>query len=467
MNPTPSAENQASMFRPILWRSIAAVIVLGGALLSEWMNRRPWTPSYSLESLRSGFLAVMRSAETQWEIVACLMVYFIGFQWLRSTVRSGDRSWIPRSVLISVFVTLATVVYIRDYPSSVSDQDYLALFASITVAQGLALWIAFDEKTGRDGLISRVALRAFVLWVAALALIHPSWATSFEYREQTRWSGIWRTPNLYGVLMASGVAASTGCLFASLLRSRRCPSLLWFVTLIVAGVGLVFSMSRGAWLGTLLAFVYLAARVIPLFRNALPAWIPTRRSAVQVAIIMISSYVIGYWTLRFSEQPLVRRVFTVINPNDFSWRNRVATIPGSLQMMSERPALGFGWTQPERIYTSLYKPDFMTEGAAITQNDYLMVGITCGIPALCCLLGWICLSFRGSRGRAPDRGTITSEELTRLGAKAAVIPLLIGCVFDGVLFSVAIAVPFFCFLEIAASRSTAREGDSSRSNPAP
>ena len=118
--------------------------------------------------------------------------------------------------------------------------------------------------------------------------------------------------------MASGVAASAGCLLASLLCSRRYPSLLWLVTLIAAGVVLVFSMSRGAWLGTLLAFVYLAVRVIPLLRNDLPAWIPTRRSAVQVAIIMISSYVIGYWTLRFSEQPLVRRVFTVINPNDFS-----------------------------------------------------------------------------------------------------------------------------------------------------
>ena len=219
--------------------------------------------------------------------------------------------------------------------------------------------------------------------------------------------------------------------------------------LIVTGVGLAGSLSRGAWLGAALALGWIALRWAPTFANRAPSWIFTRATLGRLAVIAISVYVIAYWTLRFSERPHVRRAFTVFNANDFSWRNRVATIPGSLQMIAERPFLGHGWNRAERIYSSLYKPDFMTEGAAVTQNDYLMLGMSVGAPALFCLLGWIALGLRSITTRDTMPGGCIDP--VRLAASAAIIPLLIGFLFDGLLLKLTTAVPFFCLMEIVAS----------------
>jgi len=469
-------------FRPVLWRACACVAVLTLALSGEWLSRTPFTDVPWLESLHAGLMTVLRSPETQWEIVACLMVYFIGFQWLRATIQR-DPDWRrPRSLLLNAFVALATVAYIRAYPDSAGGQDCLTLVTAIVMAQGLALWIAWDRRGNHPHLSGRVFLRVFALVIAMLAFVHPNTGMTFEYRELVRWSGIWRTPNLYGVLMASAAVISLVCALEATRNARRWVAAGWLAALIVTSVGLVGSLSRGAWLGAALALGWIALRWTPTFAGRAPSWIFTRATVARLAVIVISAYVIGYWTLRFSERPLVRRAFTVFNANDFSWRNRVATIPGSLQMIAERPFLGHGWNRSERIYTSLYKPDFMTEGAAVTQNDFLMLGMTLGAPALLCFLILITLALRGAmlrgaglptcRSEEPpgsrpsgsedtadsdvgDIGTGRSEthprmEPTRLAASAAVIPLLVGFVFDGLLLKLATAVPFFCLMEIVA-----------------
>ena len=422
--------------------------VLALALSGEWLGRTPFSALRWLESLRAELMTVLRSPETQWEIVACLMVYFIGFQWLRATVQEHSDWRRPRSLLLNGFVALATFAYIRHYPDSAGGQDFLALLTAIVISQGLALWIAWDRRGANPLLSGRVFLRVFALLIAGLAFAHPTTGMTFEYRELARWSGIWRTPNLYGVLMASAAVISLVGAIEATCNARRLAAVCWLVGLIVTGVGLVGSLSRGAWLGAALALGWIALRWAPTFAHRAPSWIFTRTTLARLAVIAISAYVIGYWTLRFSERPHVRRAFTVFNANDFSWRNRVATIPGSLQMITERPLLGHGWNRAERIYTSLYKPDFMTEGAAVTQNDYLMLGMTLGAPALLCLLGWIALGLRSMTTR--DTKPIGCIDPVRLAASAGIIPLLIGFLFDGLLLKLATAVPFFCLMEIIA-----------------
>ena len=113
--------------------------------------------------------------------------------------------------------------------------------------------------------------------------------------------GLWNNPNDYGLLMAAGVVLATGLLAASLKPRVQSPqsdksfshhqpsSVLWTpspasaskgtflhffaaiksavrnpqsaILLVAAGmmaVGLVFSYSRGAWLGTAIGLLYLA-----------------------------------------------------------------------------------------------------------------------------------------------------------------------------------------------------------------
>ena len=67
---------------------------------------------------------------------------------------------------------------------------------------------------------------------------------------------------------------------------------------------------------------------------------------------------------------------------------------GTLQIMVEHPALGTGWNQPESLYEHYYLLPKVDESAAITLNDYLMLGATLGVPALICFIAYVGLSLR-------------------------------------------------------------------------
>ena len=180
-----------------------------------------------------------------------------------------------------------------------------------------------------------------------------------------------------------------------------------------------------------------------------------------------------------------RRVVSVGNVNDFSWRNRLAACEGALQMMADKPWFGFGWNQPERVYDSFYRPARLTEGAAIQMNDYFMLGSTLGVPALLCFLMYVGLSLGGSpkskvqspkseagNQHPPIQSPVDAAqdaECGRQGAelsvrrtldfrlwtldsaavcRAGAVVLLVGFWFDGGLFKLATAAPFWILLEL-------------------
>ena len=183
---------------------------------------------------------------------------------------------------------------------------------------------------------------------------------------------------------------------------------------VVMGVGLVKSYSRGAWVGTAVGVAYLAYQVGKAEK------LKTGHRWVALSVMCASIAVLTFWSLRETEWRPVRRVVSVGNINDFSWRNRVAAWEGALQMMADKPWLGFGWNQPERVYDSLYRPARLTEGGAMQMNDCLMLGTTLGVPALLCFLMYVGLSLKGSpkskvqsptarEQRTEDRGQRTED----------------------------------------------------------
>ena len=124
------------------------------------------------------------------------------------------------------------------------------------------------------------------------------------------------------------------------------------------------------------------------------------------------------------------------NPNDFSWRNRVATWPGTLEVMARKPLTGWGWNSPVAVYEHGHQPVWLSEVWAITLNDYFMLGMTLGVPALWAFLLWIWLAWQ------PATVDIPSQLSTCLLPYAALLPLLLGFALEGGLFKVAVAVPF-------------------------
>lgn len=379
----------------------------------------------------------------------------------------------------------------------------------------------------------------------------------FLYRGQMRWSGPWANPNLFGTLMGVGVVLALGRLVVA---SRGDPGKAlavcgrWKVVLgwlrvgaflAATGIllfGLLKSLSRGAWLGTAVGLGYLAwrwlrdeerqssnldcrVRVVEggsgrtgaldspraedggtlALGNKISARLARSgrmgarwccRNPAPLVAITVSLAVLAFWQFRHTEVTTVRRVFSVGNVNDFSWRNRVAAWVGALQIMAERPLTGLGWNQVEHIYDQFYRRSDVHEGMAVQLNDYLALGSALGIPALACFLAsvWLSLRAKGPRletssegggqtaegaqealrtqntarrgpgkpgenvghpketgpGATPDARLRTSD--FRSVCRAGALVLLVAFWFDGGLFRWATATVFWLLLEMGRER---------------
>jgi acetyl esterase/lipase len=161
---------------------------------------------------------------------------------------------------------------------------------------------------------------------------------------------------------------------------------------------------------------------------------------------------LSFWQFRFTEFHPVRRIFSVSNPNDFSWRNRVAAWEGAMDMMADRPWVGFGWNQTERIYDQFYRPPKVSEGMAIQLNHYFILGMSLGLPALICFAAYLGLSLM----RSAERGTWNANERNRKSqivnhkwvCRGGAVVLLVGLWFDGGLFNLATGALLWVLVEL-------------------
>jgi O-antigen ligase len=172
---------------------------------------------------------------------------------------------------------------------------------------------------------------------------------------------------------------------------------------------------------------------------------------------MLGSFLLlGFWNLRETQGLVGRRAYSVANENDFSWRKRLAGYEGALMMMADRPWFGFGWNQPERVYDALYRPAKVDEGMAIQLNDYLMLGMTLGVPALFCFGVYLWLSLAGRLPIANGRWQMGEGERVNAICRAGALVLLVGFWFDGGLFKLATGATFWILLELGREEGVER-----------
>ena len=131
---------------------------------------------------------------------------------------------------------------------------------------------------------------------------------------------------------------------------------------------------------------------------------------MQIVVIVFALSILGFWQFRFIEWQPARRAFSAANVNDFSWRNRITAWKGAIHMMQDRPLFGFGWGKAESVYNDKYRPPQIENGAAIQMNDYFMLGISAGVPALVCFLVYVGLSLRGPQSTV-DRPQLNDVQL--------------------------------------------------------
>jgi len=227
-------------------------------------------------------------------------------------------------------------------------------------------------------------------------------------------------------------------------------ALAYLIAAVLCGIGLFKSYSRGAWLGTAFGLTYLSAK-----HGMLSAEYGGRRSGIlwlhkkrlSLFVTGLSVVVLCFWQFRFTEWLPAHRVFSVVNIDDFSWRNRIAAWSGAVHMMMARPLIGFGWGQAESVFERQYLPPQLTESAAIQMNDFLMLGVSAGVPALVCFVVniWSALGRGVAKVMSPD----TRHLPLRAVCRAGVIVLLVGFWFDGGLFKLSVGPIFWVLLGLS------------------
>jgi len=444
--------------------------------------------------------AIFIDAETQWMVFACFVVYFIGFLLGRVQVEgsatSGNRYIIGRTVSCEIWDQLArrlaagpsthgmappifwlactlfvnSVFYAIDYSPST---PALIILVGAVVGQGAATSALLENRSQRPGTISYLTLIVILLLLVLLALVSLWHADTsrFEYQSRVRWSGPWDNPNLFGLLMGTGFLLAIGVFGLRSFKKMRSDIwclvfvILCFIAAGLIGRGLLHSYSRGAWLGVGCGGAYLVwSRIWGAgFKNV--SFFLLKRNLPLAALVLVSVFVLMFWYLWQAEWPPVRRAFSAIRTEDFSWRNRVEAWQGALRITAEHPWFGNGWNQPEPLYEHYYLPPKLNESAAIEMNDYVMLGATLGVPALLCFGMYLWLSFfRGSRNVGTSRfpvddsaeysrnvnrpASLHDSDWLKTTCRAAALVLAVGFWFDGGLFKLATASTFWILLEL-------------------
>ncbi len=461
---------------------------------------------------------------------------------------------------LCAFVVLVLVRYAFDYADAAKSLQVLVLLTGIVIGKGIGLWATWGKQPTTNGQHptsketetrhltpslspgeaervsaspsinnplstihkARAVIPIIVFLLACAALYQPERGMEYFYRGQQRWTGPWDNPNLFGVLMGTGLVLAVGLLVqrlrskvqgreakaegrepgqvgrgsplpavggasvrASQLVRRLAPPeeigphgvtrptiryTQCFFLLIAAGLcelGLLKSYSRGAWLGTAIALAFLLFQVVKFQVSSGSVGrvvVIMRRNWFPSSILVFSILVISFWQFRHTEAPLLRRVFSAGNVNDFSWRNRVAAWEGAGRMMLARPIIGFGWGKAEEVYSKEYRAARLEESAAIQMNDYLMIGISAGTPALVCLLIYLLLTgfqvsgfkFQVRQGKTLHLGLKPSDFLPTVCFAGAIVGM-VGFWFDGGLFKLPTATVFWVLLELCRRRGVEAE----------
>jgi len=219
-----------------------------------------------------------------------------------------------------------------------------------------------------------------------------------------------------------------------------------FISVFMMAIGLFFSYSRGAWLGTAVGLLYLA-KVYGKFK-----W--------RYVIIGAGLGAVGillFWGRTPDNAPWYMKRM------DFgraSAQHRVAAWKAGFEIMRDHP-FGVGWNKAVDVYEKNYSPP---EGgaAALTMNSYLMLGTELGLPGLVCFVAYVALCFRvGRASRLSVEDGVSSQFLktetggTRcptLACRAGALMLLVAFWFDGGLFTLATASVFWILLELGSEK---------------
>jgi len=232
---------------------------------------------------------------------------------------------------------------------------------------------------------------------------------------------------------------------------------------------LLFTQTRGAWLGFLGGAVFQAVLGHQVFRESLRRNPFTKKALMVFLFISFAGAVVFFSRGGGVVDPL-QRFRSLLQPgHEESVQQRKYLMLGALEMIRERPLQGFG-TGNFKVAYPLFESRAVNPGdysrvpyhySEHAHNDYLQMAAERGLPALGAFLlviaaglgsGWSALRERRSRAALfPERVPIyLKENGVTLGLMGGVIALLIHAFFNFPFQVVSTAVTFWGFMGVLA-----------------
>jgi len=449
-------------------------------------------------------LAVCEDPSTQWMVVVCLLECIAVCSFLEShrakkcgrdreqpressaakvaarggfiqrLRRMGGAVFAMPDFWLLAFILFVVLRYFIAYEAASQSLHLLGLLSGVAAGKSSACLLTHGYRRKRSAFAPSACLLTLLVFALAVAAACQLGSNSTTYyRGVERWSGVWNSPNHFGSLMGTGLALAAGLLTLSWklqISSFKQTEAFVFqpmarVLLIAAGsscaVGLLKSLSRGAWLGAAVALAFLLFQTLRCSgtAGAVGRSVATlRRHWFPFSILCFSMLIVCFWQFRDTEQPLLRRAFSVANVNDFSWRNRVTFWTGGLAALADKPISGYGWGSWGASFHEKYKADRL-ENLMAVENDYLTIGISCGLLAVACFLMYVGGVFRCTLFRGKLRGDRTLSPMNKLGVicAAGAMVMAVGFFFTSGLMNLEMCVLFWVLLELARVGSAANE----------
>lgn len=269
----------------------------------------------------------------------------------------------------------------------------------------------------------RVILGAFVAVSGGIALasfvggvqLHASYGAQAV---SGRLQGAFDHPNQLGALCSLGIAVAIGLTFGAKRRWARMGS---FAAAVVMLVALLFTLSRGAWIGTALALIFLLVALSEARRALAVLIVP----GILLATIVAPLAPVGTTEVKVVGQRA--QALTGLSPYD----NRRQIYAEAWREIKENPLTGVG---PGGFQVASARAGSLTSTYAVVHAHNLLLtwGAECGIPAMIMIIGFaisLAMSEREA-GRRFRRIGRTRDRAIAAGLGAGLLAIVGQGLFD-------------------------------------
>jgi tetratricopeptide (TPR) repeat protein/O-antigen ligase len=364
------------------------------------------------------FPPLASGATALWAYNITVWIAFLGLSALVMRRLIEGRSILPATGILIPFAILAAMavssVFVSIYPSA----TWKALLRFMMY---LAVFFLATETAGHRGrtyklLMVMTGVAAFLVIVGLVKYSGGSVPTFWQHNVPGQEGFL--TSTFYNHNHIAGFLEIVFPIALSLVFIWDPPRRhFWFAAVVLLIVGLVLAMSRGAWVAT---FVSMGCCTFLLWLKRRWGW----RRMIPIGLALTVLILLVF----LASTPALERLGSMDNPNEPSISTRTDIWEGTVQLVKERPLLGWGlgtfpWSFPHT------RPLGMFGRAREAHCDYLQIVAALGLGVLVPLVWAAFVTFR--RGIRTFFNTRSSfKEAVSLGSMGAVVALLVHSVFD-------------------------------------